>query len=118
VSQGILGIEARAGDDDILDFVMPLNHDATRLCAVAERAFLKGLGGGCRAPIAALAVVEGESLVLDGLAASEDGSEILRDREEGRMTDPEEVGRRLAERVLARGASRFLNPDKRASTWW
>ena len=111
VSQGILGIQIRAGDREIAKVASVLNHEPTSQSALAERAFLRRLGGGCRAPIAALGMVEEGGLVLEGMAASEDGSQILRDREEGSADAAEEVGKRLAERILERGASKFLTPD-------
>jgi hydroxymethylbilane synthase len=109
--QGVLGIQIRSGDEEVAEIVSALNHELTSQSALAERAFLRHLGGGCRAPIAALGVVEGSTLVLDGMVASEDGSQILRDREGGSAGAAEDVGRRLAERILEKGASSFLAPD-------
>jgi hydroxymethylbilane synthase len=111
VNQGILGIQIRAEDREIAEVVSVLNHEPTSQSALAERAFLRRLGGGCRAPIAALGMVKEGALALEGMAASEDGSQILRDREEGSADVAEEVGKRLAERILERGASKFLTPD-------
>ena len=108
VGQGILGVEIREGDGETAELTMPLNHEPTWRCALAERAFLRRLGGGCRAPIAALAEVKGDALVLQGLVAAMDGSRILRDREEGSVGGVEGVGRRLGERMLEQGAGYFI----------
>lgn len=111
VSQGILGIEIRVSDTEVAELVLPLNDQPTWQSGMAERAFLCHLGGGCRSPIAAFGVVMGDRLVLDGMAASEDGTQIIRDREDGLSDACEEIGKRLAERILGRGASRFLKRD-------
>ncbi|HXG67205.1 MAG TPA: hydroxymethylbilane synthase, partial [Blastocatellia bacterium] len=109
VGQGALAVESRADDPRVDSIIRPLNHRDTRLACEAERAFLKGLGGGCLVPIAALGKVEGEELTLSGLVARPDGSEIVRGQETGRSEDAEEVGRRLAEQLLQRGANRLLD---------
>jgi hydroxymethylbilane synthase len=108
VGQGALAIETRADDAVINEIVNSLDHEATRLACRAERAFLKGLGGGCLVPIAAHATVEAGTMVLTGLVASPDGSEALRDRQTGLSSDAEAIGQRLADEMLSRGADRIL----------
>jgi hydroxymethylbilane synthase len=109
VGQGAIAIETRADDEVALEATRKLNHRETELACRAERAFLRGLGGGCQFPIAAHAVVEGELLKLEGLVAKAEGEEILRDRNSGARDQPEEIGSQLAERLLERGAGDLLN---------
>ena len=87
-----------------------LNHEPTRLACKAERAFLKGLGGGCLVPIAANAKIEAGVLTLKGLVASPDGSEAdARRKKAGPSKMQNRSGTRLAEKMLASGASRILS---------
>lgn len=109
VGQGALAIETRADDPAINVIVNSLDHEATRLACRAERAFLKGLGGGCLVPIAAHATIKDGTMVLAGLVASPDGSEALRDRQIGPSSDAGAIGQRLADELLSRGADRILN---------
>ncbi|HXU36517.1 MAG TPA: hydroxymethylbilane synthase [Blastocatellia bacterium] len=110
VGQGALAIETRADDAVIDEIVSALDHEPTRLACRAERAFLKGLGGGCLVPIAAHATINaGGTMLLTGLVASPDGSEALRDRQSGPSSDAEAIGQRLADELLSRGADRILN---------
>ena len=51
VGQGALGLECRADDAAVLDLLGPLNDGPTRQAVLAERALLRGLGGGCLVPI-------------------------------------------------------------------
>jgi hydroxymethylbilane synthase len=74
----------------------------------AERALLHRLQGGCQVPIAAHATLAGSDVTLEGLVASVDGKEIIRDRVRGTVTDPESIGIQLAERLLAGGGDRIL----------
>ena len=108
VSQGALGVETRTDDAQTNALVSRLDHAPTRAAVLAERALLRSLGGGCQIPIAAHATLEGERLRLDGLVASLDGGEVMRDRFEGDARDAAAVGEALAVRMLGRGAATIL----------
>jgi hydroxymethylbilane synthase len=108
VGQGALAIETREGDAATAEIVHELNHQVTRLACTAERAFLKGLGGGCLVPIAAHATIESDFMTLHGLVASPDGPEAVRGKQSGSALDAETLGRLLADDLLARGAARIL----------
>jgi hydroxymethylbilane synthase len=104
--QGALAVQCRADDDVMRALLSALDDPAARATTAAERAFLAGLGGGCAAPVAALALATATPLVrLQGLVASVDGREVVRVRGDG---EPLEVGQRLAEEALSAGADRIL----------
>jgi hydroxymethylbilane synthase len=104
--QGVIAIECRADDSRLAAAVAPLGHGPTARCAVAERALLAALGGGCNVPLGAYAQIESERVRLRAIVAREDGSEILRGEAED--ADPSELGRRLADELLARGAAALI----------
>lgn len=108
VGQGALAVEIRADDQAMREVVSVVDHSPTRQAVAAERAFLRGLGGGCRAPIAALAHVGDGQLVLEGLVATPDGSLVVRATEKGPPGQAQEVGSRLAGKVLEAGGHRCL----------
>jgi hydroxymethylbilane synthase len=105
VGQGVLAVEARAADAATLAALRPLDHQATRVCALAERAFLARLGASCVTPMAAHACIVQGHLLVHALVASEDGREVLRERAEGALADAATLGRDVAEALLARGAA-------------
>jgi hydroxymethylbilane synthase len=109
VGQGAIAIETRSDDEFAIEVTGRLDHRETRLACLAERAFLRGLGGGCQLPIAAHARLEGEWLKLDGLVATPDGSKRLQDSLSGSVIDAEELGTSLASTLLARGAASLLD---------
>jgi hydroxymethylbilane synthase len=109
VGQGAVAIETRSDNEFAVEATRKLDHHETRLACLAERAFLRSLGGGCQFPIAAHAIVDGDSLNLDGLVAKPDGSEILRDSLSGAVVDAESIGSQLAEQLLQQGARSLLN---------
>ena len=108
IGQGALGIEVRSGDRETIETMDFLNHRETEISVKAERAFLKRLEGGCQVPIGGYATLNGNNIRLDGLVSEIDGSRIIRDFMTGPSEDAEEIGRKLAERVLEAGADRIL----------
>jgi hydroxymethylbilane synthase len=104
VGQGALGIEIRSEDKETALLASAINHEPTWQSVTAERTFLRALGGGCRAPIAALGIVSDDVLKLSGMVASIDGSRILHATEEGDVQAPEEVGNQLAQKMVGLGA--------------
>lgn len=108
VGQGALGIEIRADDADTLHMVTPLNHETTWQSVAAERAFLRSLGGGCRAPIAALGTVENGVLHLSGIVSDPQGNKIIRAHTSDDVLRSEEIGQDLASRMLEMGAASLI----------
>ncbi|MET0648065.1 MAG: hydroxymethylbilane synthase [Pyrinomonadaceae bacterium] len=108
VGQGSLGVETRSDDAETNALVSRLDDPRTRAAVLAERALLRSLGGGCQVPIAAHATVEGDRLKLDGLVATLDGTQVLRESHEGDATDAARIGEELAARLLERGAGDLL----------
>ena len=108
VAQGALALECRADDADTLALLAALNDSATHAAALAERAFLRQLEGGCQAPIAALATVSDRRLTLTGLVSSLDGVEVVRASQTGAIDEAALLGTQLAEQLLAKGAQQIL----------
>jgi hydroxymethylbilane synthase len=108
VGQGALAIETRRDDQAANQIISVLNHEATQLTCQAERAFLKGLGGGCLVPIAAHAEIAATTLTLTGLVASTDGSQIVRGKRSGASLEAESLGQQLALELIAQGAEKIL----------
>ena len=108
VAQGVIGIECRAGDGVVKGLLTRLNHAETWTRVRAERALSQGLSGSCNLPLAAYAELDGASLKLRGRVGSADGRRMLEGEAEGPASDPEQVGRKLAEILLAKGAGEVL----------
>jgi hydroxymethylbilane synthase len=68
VGQGAIGIEIRADDERIAKIVERLNHFNTFQAVTAERAFLRGMGGGCQSPVGAHAEISGAKISLKAIS--------------------------------------------------
>ena len=108
IGQGALAIEIREDDQRVAELIETLNHRETRQVTMAERAFLRRLGGSCVTPIAAFGHIEGEVLGLTGMVASLDGKRMVRQAIQGETSAPEQAGQALAEVLLAAGAEEIL----------
>jgi len=104
--QGALAVQCRANDTKTLELLASIHDPLTAAAVGAERAFLSGLGGGCSLPVAAFAQKNNGQIILTGAVISVDGKQAIRlsavDKE------PYELGERLAELVLERGAADLL----------
>jgi hydroxymethylbilane synthase len=108
--QGALAVQCRPGSESAA-LLEALDHRATRLCTVAERSFLSGVGGGCSTPVAALGRFAGAELSLRGRVIAVDGSaviEVVARKSIASEADADAVGRQLAQEALDRGATGLL----------
>jgi len=106
--QGMLALEIRAGDDRTAARVERLDDGASRARLECERAIVAALDTSCRTPVGASSELAGGRLRAFAYVGLPDGSEWITDAVEGDAADPEAVGRLLAERMLAAGASDLL----------
>ncbi len=108
VGQGAVGLEARIGDDETLELLSVLNHEDTSDRVTAERALNKRLKGGCQVPIASYAMLDGDTLHLQALVGEPDGSKIVQGDISGHRSDGVQLGIKLADDLLSRGAKEIL----------
>jgi hydroxymethylbilane synthase len=102
-------VQCRSDDQSTLNLLAALENESTRKAVTAERAFLRGLGGGCAVPVAAFGeVVNGPSSLvsLTGLIISEDGQRGI--QVTGEDADAVRLGEDLAQRAILRGAGEIL----------
>jgi hydroxymethylbilane synthase len=110
-TQGIIGVQYRAGDERIASLLRPLNDPDALVCAAAERTVARRLQGSCQLPLAAYAEAvqgAGERLRLEAMVGMPDGSSILRAGAEGGRDNPEALGLAVSEQLLAQGAAEII----------
>ncbi len=108
--QGVLGVQCR-DETEMLTLLEPINDRDTQIAAVAERAFLAKLEGGCALPVAALGVFEDSELYLRGRVTAPDGAmqiDVESRTAAIKLDSAETVGRALAQKALERGAAKLL----------
>lgn len=90
-----------------------VNHVETEHCIRAERAFLKTLEGGCSIPSFGYAWMEGPLVTLKAGIISLDGQEVIKIKRSASVDDGKELGKGIANEVLAKGGDRILSEIRR-----
>jgi hydroxymethylbilane synthase len=116
VSQGIVGVCARAGDAAVLELLAPLDDAGSRLAASAERALLKRIEGGCQVPLGALATLSHGRVRLEASVCALDGSRCLAARGTSDTTKAaaQALGESVADELLAQGAAELIAAERTA----
>lgn len=111
--QGALAIECKKNSILAAWLSNYLDNTGIRFIVTAERAFLAALEGGCQLPIGGSASLEKTDsqktiLTLTGVLASLDGKHLIRDTETGHTYEAQQIGERLAQRILKNGGNTIL----------
>ncbi len=115
VGQAALGLETRADDKSTRAIVEKLVHYETHQAVLAERALLRGLRGGCLAPVAAHAVIHNKTLHLKAKVFSLDGSQVLEQDQSGPIDTAEAIGETCASQLISAGASELIAQARKSS---
>lgn len=99
--QGILAVQGRRDMD--VSLLQGIDDAESRVCAIAERAFVKELDGGCTSPIAAFGEIMDGKIRLRGLYYREADGSWFKEAETGEIREAKELGRSLARRMRQRG---------------
>jgi hydroxymethylbilane synthase len=107
-TQGTIGVQRRAGDDDIAGLLAVLNDAEAALRTRAERAVAAALQGSCQVPLAVFAEMVSGTLHVTGMVGMPDGSRLLRARSEGPAAGVDRVADEVARDLLGQGADRII----------
>jgi len=108
IGQGAVGIECRVDDVEMNQLLEPLHDQESTIRVRAERAMNARLNGGCQVPIAGFAELQNGQLFMRGLVGKPDGSILYRAEKTGAIEQAEEIGRSIADELLASGAGKIL----------
>jgi hydroxymethylbilane synthase len=106
--QGALAVECRAADTELAALLATIDHPASRAAVTAERTVLAALEAGCSAPIGAYAAGTSDHLQLEAAVIAVDGGQALRERDGDVPAAAEQLGRRVADRLLNSGAATLI----------
>jgi len=109
--QGALGVEIRSENKELFNILSQIEDAQTSTAVRAERAFVEEMGGGCKVPIAAHASLDGNTLHVVGMVASEDGSQIVKTHMEFASDEALKAGNALAKKLMSMGAGDILKMD-------
>ncbi|MCH9675381.1 MAG: hydroxymethylbilane synthase [Gammaproteobacteria bacterium] len=108
IGQGALGVECREEDQRVLGLLAALDDGDAHQCVGAERALNRVLAGGCHAPVAGFATLDGPLIELRALVGSLDGSTIINASVSGPREQWNELGEQAANVLIEQGAFELL----------
>tara|TARA_B100000700_G_scaffold263110_1_gene300080 strand:+ start:63 stop:983 length:921 start_codon:yes stop_codon:yes gene_type:complete len=106
--QGIIAVQCRENDEYIKKILKKINHHKTEICAIAERSFLKTLGGDCDTAVGCSAVLNGSNIDIKAQLFSDDGKKVYNVIKSGKSTEPKHLGKIVGEEILKKAGNSFI----------
>ena len=106
--QGIIAVQCRENDEYMKKILKKINHIETEVCALAERSFLKTLGGDCDTAVGCSAILKKNNIELNAQLFSDDGQKVFDVMKLGKFNEPETLGRLAGEEILKKSGNSFI----------
>jgi len=116
--QGAIAIVCRHDNRKLISMLKTIEDSCSRSEVLAERALIKKVEGGCRFPLGAVAVTNGDKLTLYASVFSADGSRNIKVKKIGNANDPEKLGNKVADMLVKQGAMEMAEGWRRAVEEW
>ena len=100
IGQGAIAIECRADDQETITMLRSINHGDTETAILAERAYMKTIGGGCKFPLGAYATIQGNIITLEVMIGNHHTQQIIRMSDKALVEEAESLGNSLAEKII------------------
>ena len=105
--QGIIAVQCREEDEDAKKILKKINHNETETCALAERSFLKTLGGDCDTAVGCAAILNKDNIELNAQLFSDDGKKVFNVVKLGKSNQPQLLGKLAGEEILKKSKNSF-----------
>ena len=97
VGQGVVALQCRKNDSEIIKLLNNINHKPTNICVTAERRFLKVLEGDCETAVGAIANLQNENINLEAELFSIDGKQRFYHKASKKINLSVELGEEVGE---------------------
>jgi hydroxymethylbilane synthase len=101
IGQGAIAIECRKDDEETIALLRTINNKDTETAILAERAFMKTVGGGCKFPLGAYATIENETVQLVVMLGNHRTQQIIRFSDKASVAEAQQLGKKLAEKIIS-----------------
>ena len=106
--QGTIAVQCRDNDKNIMKILKKINHPETEISALAERNFLKTLGGDCDTAVGCYAILNQDRIELKAQLFSDDGKKVFNISKSGKANEPELLGKLAGEEILKKSGNNFI----------
>ena len=97
--QGIIALQCREKDEEVISILKKINHEETCKRAHAERNVLKVLEGDCETAIGVYSKIKGETIVVEAELFSLDGSQRFYEKKSDRIDKFKEIGKQIGQNL-------------------
>lgn len=105
--QGIIAVQCRKEDSNVLKILKKINSYETNCCAIAERSMLKTIGGDCETAVGGLAKLENKKIRLKAQLFSDNGKFFFNYENIGDQNEALEIGKKVGEELLKLAGNKF-----------
>jgi len=104
IGQGSIAIECRMGDNETIALLRTINDSHTEMAILAERAFMKTVGGGCKFPLGAYAIINNNMVEMSVMLGNHHTNQIIKLSGAAPIDEAEFLGNSLAEKIINEAA--------------
>ncbi len=97
--QGIIALQCREDDEEIISVLKKINHNETFMRAHVERNILKVLEGDCETAVGAHSIIRNDKIIVEAELFSLDGTKRFYEKKTGKVEDFSQIGREIG-RIL------------------
>lgn len=109
IGQAALVVECRKNDTETYEMLRSINHTETEIAIMAERSYMKTIGGGCKFPLAAYATVSNEKVHLEVMIGNHHTGEMILFSDNAMVEDAEKIGVSLGRKILEESKKRGIS---------
>ena len=105
--QGVIALQNRKNDQDILNFISKVNDITTYNCVIAEREMLKTIEGDCDTAVGGLATIDNNLITLRSELFSLDGKQKFIAKTSGELNKAREIGIKIGKELIAQAGNTY-----------
>tara|TARA_B100001996_G_scaffold284337_1_gene224654 strand:- start:1134 stop:2063 length:930 start_codon:yes stop_codon:yes gene_type:complete len=107
VGQGIIALQCRENDKNIISLIDRVSHKETFICALAERSFLESIGGDCDTAVGGYARIEGEKIKLEAELFSDDYKKVFKSSKTLHIEESQILGNSVGNDLLKQAGNNY-----------
>ena len=105
--QGVIALQSRENDDEIISILKKINHKETYIRAKAERNVLKILEGDCQTAVGAHSKIKGKTILIEAELFSLDGSQRFYEKKTSEIEKFEELGTEIGQNLKTKSKNLY-----------
>ena len=108
VGQGTIAVQCNQNNSKIKKILKKINHNDTEICSIAEKSFLREIGGDCHTAVGGLAKIKKDKISLKVQLFSDDGNEVYNFADEGEKKEPKILGKSVGKKILELSKGKYI----------